>query len=94
MGYSIIGFIIWQVKNSIYTSEYQIFLKNLRNARKESGLTQLEVAKKLNQPQSYVSKCESGEKRVDIIELLYFSIVYNKQIDYFVMNIIENRKLI
>jgi DNA-binding XRE family transcriptional regulator len=38
------------VKNSIYTSEYQIFLKNLRNARKESGLTQLEVAKKLNQP--------------------------------------------
>jgi transcriptional regulator with XRE-family HTH domain len=94
LGYSIIGFIIWQVKNSIYTSEYQIFLKNLRNARKESGLTQLEVAKKLNQPQSYVSKCESGEKRVDIIELLYFSIVYNKQIDYFVMNIIENRKLI
>lgn len=82
------------MKNSIYTSEYQIFLKNLRNARKESGLTQLEVAKKLNQPQSYVSKCESGEKRVDIIELLYFSIVYNKQIDYFVMNIIENRKLI
>jgi transcriptional regulator with XRE-family HTH domain len=69
------------VKNSIYTSEYRIFLKNLRNARKESGLTQLEVAKKLNQPQSYVSKCESGEKRVDIIELLYFSIVYNKQID-------------
>jgi len=77
-----------------YSIEYQIFLKNLRNARKESGLTQLEVAKKLNQPQSYVSKCESGEKRVDIIELLYFSIVYNKQIDYFVMNIIENRKLI
>jgi hypothetical protein len=89
LGYSIIGFIIWHMKNSIYIPEYRIFLKNLRNARKESGLTQLEDAQKLKQPQSYVSKCESGEKRVDIIELLFFSNIYNKQIDYFITNIFD-----
>ena len=77
------------MKNSIYTHEYQIFLKNLKTARKESDLTQVEVARKLNQPQSYISKCESGEKRVDVIELLKFAKVYNKQIDYFIANIFD-----
>ena len=75
------------MKNSTYTYEYQKFLENLRKARNESGFTQIEVAQKLNQPQSYVSKCESGEKRVDVIELLRFSKIYNKQIGYFIKNI-------
>jgi len=83
LGYSKIGFILCQVKNSTY----QNFLMNLKKARKESGLTQLQVAEILNQPQSYVSKCESGEKRVDVIELMRFSKVYNKHIEYFVQNI-------
>ena len=83
LGYSKIGFILWQVKNY----ESQNFLMNLKKARKESGLTQLQVAEILNQPQSYVSKCESGEKRVDVIELMRFSKVYNKHIEYFVQNI-------
>ncbi len=87
MGYSKTGYILWQVKNSIYTYEYQKFLGNLRKARKESGLTQVDVAQKLNQPQSYISKCESGERRVDVIELLRFSKIYNKQIEYFIDNI-------
>ncbi|MCP5512372.1 MAG: helix-turn-helix transcriptional regulator [Leptospiraceae bacterium] len=55
----------------------------LKKARLESGLKQIEVARKLNQPQSYVSKCESGEKRVDIIELCRFAKIYNKEINYF-----------
>lgn len=75
------------MKNSTYTYEYQKFLENLRKARKESGFTQIEVAQKLNQPQSYVSKCESGEKRVDIIELMKYSKIYNKKIEYFIQNI-------
>ena len=67
--------------------EYQAFLKNLKQARKEAGLTQVEIAKKLNQPQSYISKCESGEKRVDVIELLKFAEAYKKSISYFIEGI-------
>lgn len=41
-------------------------------ARRESGLTQSQVAVALRKPQSYVSKVESGERRIDLIELLEF----------------------
>jgi transcriptional regulator with XRE-family HTH domain len=39
-------------------------------ARKKAGLTQLEVAERLGKPQSYVSKVESGERRIDVVELI------------------------
>ena len=41
----------------------------LRLVRTETGLTQTDVAQRLNQPQSLVSKYESGERRLDILEL-------------------------
>lgn len=83
MGYSEIGYIICLLKNSTYTEEYQKFLKQFRKARKDANLTQVQVAKILDQPQSYVSKCESGEKRIDIIELQRFAKIYKKPISYF-----------
>ncbi|MBD2211897.1 helix-turn-helix transcriptional regulator [Nostoc linckia FACHB-104] len=69
---------------SIYSAKYKTFLRRLREAREEANLTQVEVAKKLNQPQSYVSRCESGERRVDVVELSDFAIIYKKPLDYFV----------
>ena len=41
----------------------------LRLVRSEAGLTQTDVAQRLHQPQSFVSKYESGERRLDILEL-------------------------
>lgn len=41
----------------------------LRQIRSEAGLTQLQVAKTLGRPQSYVSKYETGERRLDLLEL-------------------------
>ena len=49
------------------SAAYKLFLTRLRHARIMAGLTQVEVAKKLCRPQSYVSKCESGERRVDVV---------------------------
>ena len=63
--------------------DYKTFLSRLRNARKQSGLTQSEAAQKLKKKQSYISKCESGERRVDIAELKEFAKVYRKPISYF-----------
>ncbi len=52
------------------TSRYELFQKALTEARLEKGLTQSEVAGRLRKPQSYVSKYESGERRLDVIEYL------------------------
>lgn len=68
---------------TIYSDKYKKILNLLRQARKEAGLTQVEVAKKLGKPQSFVAKCESGERRIDIVELSEFANLYRKSLDYF-----------
>ena len=68
---------------SIRTKEYQNFALKLKNARLEAGLTQVEAAKKLKRPQSYISKSEAGEQRLDIVEIKQFAKLYNKDINYF-----------
>jgi transcriptional regulator with XRE-family HTH domain len=57
------------VDKSIHSAEYQRFCELLRQLRHEAGLTQVQVAERLDEPQSFVSKYESGERRLDIIEL-------------------------
>lgn len=69
---------------SIRTKEYSIFVKNLRNAREEVKMTQVQVAKKLKRPQSYISKCEAGEQRIDVVELNKFAKLYKKELNYFI----------
>jgi DNA-binding transcriptional regulator YiaG len=54
---------------NVYSEAYGRFLARLREARKQARLSQAEVARRLKRPQSFVSKCESGERRVDVIEL-------------------------
>ena len=49
--------------------EYAILRSLLRTIRKEAGVSQVELAKRLEVPQSFVSKIESGERRIDIVEL-------------------------
>jgi len=41
------------------------------------------VAKKLGRPQTWVSKCELGERRVDFVDLKNFAAVYGKSLDWF-----------
>jgi len=72
------------MKRSIHTKEYAVFVERLRTARREAGLTQVQVAKKLKRPQSYVSNVESGQQRVDVVELQKFAKLYNKDTNYFI----------
>ena len=53
-----------------FSKRYEIFEKALTQARHKKGLTQAEVAARLGKPQSYVSKYESGERRLDVIEFI------------------------
>jgi transcriptional regulator with XRE-family HTH domain len=58
-------------------------LKRLKGAREEAGLTQARAAAALKKPQSFVSKCESGERRIDVIELDDFAKLYRKAVQFF-----------
>lgn len=69
---------------SQYDERYREFLRKLRAARVEAGLTQRQVAHLLGKPQSYVSKSESGERRIDIVELAEFARLCGKPLEYFV----------
>ncbi len=56
-----------------FTPAYTKLRKALLLARKEAGLKQEDVARALGRPQSYVSKIESGERRLDVVEFLQFA---------------------
>jgi transcriptional regulator with XRE-family HTH domain len=71
------------VKKSLYSAEYERFLRLLREAREAAGLTQMQAARKMGRLQSFVSKCESGERRVDIIELGKFCQAYGVRVAQF-----------
>lgn len=58
------------VSKSVSSSSYNYFRGLLAKARKDAKLTQAELATRLQRPQSYISKYESGERRLDIIEFL------------------------
>jgi transcriptional regulator with XRE-family HTH domain len=65
-------------------------LAGLREAREEAGLTQAQVAAYFERPQSFVSKCESGERRIDPTELRMFATLYRKPVSYFLDEIAES----
>lgn len=60
------------MEKSIYSEDYRIFLHLLRDSRDRADLTQGEVAERLGQTQSFVSKCERGERRIDLVEARAF----------------------
>ena len=72
------------MRRSLHSEAYARFVERLRRGRLEAGLTQVQVAQRLARPQSYVAKCEAGERRVNVIELAEFAKLYRKPLDFFV----------
>jgi transcriptional regulator with XRE-family HTH domain len=72
------------MSKTIQSPEYKVLVNKLLKARKEAGLTQVHAARLLKKPQSYVSKSEAGEQRLDVLELKRFAAVYKKSLDYFI----------
>ncbi len=69
---------------SVYSKDYKAIIERLKTARIEADLSQQAVADKLDKPQSYISKIESGERRLDVAEMKKLSEIYKKDILYFV----------
>ncbi len=57
------------MKKSIISKDYILFLAFLKKTRRDAGVTQEQLAKKLKATQSFLSKVERGERRLDFIEL-------------------------
>ena len=71
------------VNDKGYHKAYKRFLARLIQARREAGLTQVQVAKRLGKAHSFLSKCELGERRVDFVELQQLAKIYGKDISFF-----------
>ncbi len=57
------------MEKSTHTAEYRVLVELLREVRKSAGMTQVELAEKLGQTQSFISKCEKGDLRLDVVQL-------------------------
>ena len=68
---------------TLHTEEYESLVDRLRKAREEAGLTQEEVAEVFGRPQSFLSNVESGERRIDPVELCHFADLYKKPVEWF-----------
>ena len=64
------------MKKTRYSRKYARLLAALRQARKNADLTQTQVAKQFGAHASFVSKIESGERRIDVVELAQFCRLY------------------
>ena len=51
---------------------YELLRDELKNARVQAKLLQVDLAKRLKRPQSYISKVESGERNLDVIEFISY----------------------
>ena len=68
---------------ALQARRYKAFLDRLRKAREAAGLTQVELAKAVGRSQTWVSKCELGERRVDFVELEDLAKALGKPLEWF-----------
>ncbi len=57
---------------SVHTKPYKDLLAIMIAARERAGLTQIDLAERIGQTQSFVSKYERGERRLDVVEFVEF----------------------
>lgn len=64
----------------------------LRDLRLEAGMTQAQVAARVKEPQSFVSKYESGERRLDVLEVREVCLALGTNLTYFVRELEDRLK--
>lgn len=72
---------------SLYSREYRLTIERLRALREDAGITQIELAQRLEATQSFVSKCERCERRLDVVELRTWCLAIGASFPIFVSEI-------
>lgn len=81
------------MQKSNFTYTYKLIIERLKAARAKSGLTQIDVATKLGTTQSFVSKIENGERRLDVVEMLKLADLYKIDTNKLLKDIAKPQKL-
>jgi len=68
---------------AIFSKDHKYTVEQIKKARLEAGLGQVQVAKLFGKTQSHLSKIEAGQRRLDITQLKEFAKIYKKPLDYF-----------
>ncbi|MDO9465442.1 MAG: helix-turn-helix transcriptional regulator [bacterium] len=72
------------MKKALYSEEHKYLVDRLKQARKDAGIDQMQVANLLDVSQSYISKVEAGQRRIDVIQLKEFAKIYKKTLNFFI----------
>jgi len=72
------------MSKSTYSEKYKAVIEKLKKTRMQNRWTQEDVSAKLGKPQSYISKIERGERRLDIVGLKELADLYKKEITFFI----------
>lgn len=72
------------MSKTIYSEDHIYIIEQLKRARKDMGFTQDIVAELLEKSQSHISKIESGQRRIDVVQLKKFAKIYKKNLDFFI----------
>lgn len=72
------------MKKTIYSRDHKAIVSRLTKAREAAGLQQQDVAKILKRTQSYVSKLESGQRRIDVVQLKVLARIYKTSLDHLI----------
>jgi transcriptional regulator with XRE-family HTH domain len=72
-----------------WAAAYDQFRRRLIDAREKAGLSQRQAAELLGRSQSFVAKSETGERRVDVVELREFAKTYGRSIAFFTRGVIK-----
>lgn len=70
-------------RRSSHEARYRRILDRLRSAREAAGLKQVEVSERLGQSPNFCSRLESGERKVQILDLVDLAALYGKPVSHF-----------
>ncbi|MDO8667657.1 MAG: helix-turn-helix transcriptional regulator [bacterium] len=69
---------------TIYSKDHKFLVERLKKARIEENIDQKKAAELLGKTQSFISKIEAGQRRIDVVQLKEFARVYKKSLSYFI----------